>query len=57
MKRPFKSFLATQFEEFILSRQASNQWSKTYYENLHYFDNHVVKNYPEAECLTKEMLS
>lgn len=57
MKRPFKSFLAPHFEEFIISRQASNQWSKTYYENLHYFDNHIVKNYPEAKSLTKEMLS
>ncbi len=41
MKRPFKSFLAPLFEEFILSRQDAGQWCKTYYENLHYFDNYI----------------
>lgn len=55
MKRPFKSFLAPLFEEFILSRQAAGQWNKTYYENLHYFDNHIVANYPTAESITDEM--
>lgn len=55
MKRPFKSFLAPFFEEFILSRQAAGQWCKTYYENLHYFDNFVAGNYPTADTLTNEM--
>lgn len=57
MKRPFKSFLAPLFEEFILSRQAAGRWSKTYYENLHYFDNYIVVNYPSANVLTDEMTS
>lgn len=57
MKRPFKSFLAPLFEEFILSRQAAGHWNKTYYENLHYFDNHIIKNYPAANTLTDKMTS
>lgn len=57
MKRPFSSFLAPLFEEFILSRQAAGQWCKTYYENLHYFDNHIVDNFPDADILTDEMIS
>lgn len=55
MKRPFNSFLAPLFEEFILSRQAAGQWCKTYYENLHYFDNHIANNYPTADTLTGGM--
>ncbi len=57
MKRPFKSFLAPLFEEFILSRQAAGRWCKTYYENLHYFDNYIADNYPAADILTDEMTS
>lgn len=57
MKRPFKSFLAPLFEEFILSRQATGQWCKAYYENLHYFDNHISDNYPTADILSDEMTS
>lgn len=57
MKRPFKSFLAPLFEEFILSRQASGCWCGTYYENLHYFDNHIIDNYPAADTLTDEIIS
>jgi integrase len=57
MKRPFRSFLAPLFEEFILSRQAAGQWCKTYYENLHYFDNYISDNYPDADILADEMTS
>lgn len=57
MKRPFKSFLAPLFEEFILSRQAAGQWCKTYYENLHYFDNYIADKYPTADIITDEMTS
>jgi len=55
MKRPFKSFLAAFFEEFILSRQAAGSWSGTYYNNLHHFDNYILDNYPAAETFTNEM--
>lgn len=55
MKRPFKSFLAAFFEEFILSKQASDTWCNTYYENLHYFDNYIIDNYPAVEAFTNEM--
>ncbi len=57
MKRPFRSFLAPLFEEFILSRQAAGSWCNTYYENLHYFDNHIMDNYPAADTLTDGMTS
>jgi integrase len=57
MKRQFKSFLRPLFEEFILSRQAAGSWSKTYYENLHFFDNHINDNYPAAVTFTDEMTS
>lgn len=55
MKRPFRSFLAPLFEEFILSRQSTGQWCATYYENLHYFDDHLARNYPDADILTDPM--
>jgi len=57
MKRPFKSFLAPFFEEFILSRQAAGLWSKTYYENLHFFENYLISNYPTANTFTSAMTS
>jgi len=57
MKKPFKSFLAPLFEEFILSRQAAGQWSNTYNENLRCFDKHIAANYPEADRLTNVMTS
>ena len=57
MKRPFRSFLAPLLEEFILSRQAAGCWCKTYYENLHYFDNHIVDNHPTEDSLTDGMIS
>lgn len=56
MKRPFKSFLAPLFEEFILSRQAAGVWCNTYHENLHHFDNHIVGNFPNMRILTDEMI-
>lgn len=57
MKRPFKSFLAPLFDEFIMSRQAAGQWCKTYEENLHYFDNHIARKYPDADLFTEGMTS
>lgn len=57
MKRPFRSFLAPLFDEFILSRQAAGRWSNTYEENLHYFDNHIAVNYPDADLLSNGMTS
>ncbi len=57
MKRPFKSFLAPLFDEFILSRQAAGRWNNTYEESLHYFDNHIAENYPDANLLTDGMTS
>lgn len=57
MKRPFRSFLAPLFDEFILSRQAAGSWCGTYYENLHYFDNHILDNYPAADTFTDGMTS
>jgi len=55
MKRPFKSFLTPFFEEFILSRQTSGSWSETYNNNLHHFDDYVIKNYPAVKTFTNEM--
>lgn len=48
MKRPFRSGLADKFDEFVRYMEASGSLSNTYYENLHYFDNHL------AECFANE---
>ena len=37
MSRPFRSKLAPQFEEFILSRKAARRWNGSYEDNLHFF--------------------
>lgn len=56
MKRPFRSCLAKQFEEFVYSKRASQRWCQSYEENLHYFDNYCADRFPNASALTEEML-
>ena len=56
MKRPFKSGLAPKFEEYSKYLEASGSLSNTYYENLHYFDNHLSLNFAGAEELSEAML-
>ena len=56
MSRPFRSKLAPQFEEFILSRKAARRWSMSYEHNLHFFDNYCADSFPEQDVLIDEML-
>jgi site-specific recombinase XerD len=56
MKRPFRSCLAKQFEEFVYSKRASKRWSQSYEENLHFFDNYCANRFPNASSLTEGML-
>jgi len=56
MKRPFRSSLAKQFEEFVYSKRASQRWCQSYEENLHYFDNYCADLFPNASILTEKML-
>ncbi|MBI9064927.1 MAG: tyrosine-type recombinase/integrase [Marinilabiliaceae bacterium] len=56
MKRPFRSCLAKQFEKFVYSKSASQRWSQSYEENLHFFDNYCADLFPNASALTEEML-
>ena len=56
MKRPFRSCLAKQMEEFVYGRRASGRWSQSYEENLHFFDNYCAGQFPKATALTEEML-
>jgi len=57
MKRPFRSCLSEQFEEFVYSKRASNRWCQSYEENLHFFDNYCASQFPDASALTGEMLA
>ena len=57
MIRPFKSKFASWLEEFITSRQAANAWCDSYYENLHCFDNYIVKKYADSEDIEEGMLN
>ncbi len=56
MKRPFRSCLAKQFEEFVYSKKASKRWCQSYEENLHYFDNYCADRFPNASALEEKML-
>jgi integrase len=56
MKRPFRSCLAKQIEEFVYSKRVSGRWSQSYEENLHFFDNYCADQFPYASTLTEEML-
>lgn len=56
MKRPFRSCLAKQFEEFVYSKRASQRWCQSYEENLHFFDNYCADMFPNASVLTEKML-
>ena len=56
MKRPFRSCLVKQFEEFVYSKRASQRWCQSYEENLHYFDNYCADLFPNASVLTEKML-
>jgi integrase len=56
MKRPFRSCLAKQIEEFVYSKKASRRWNQSYEENLHFFDNYCASRFPDASALTEEML-
>ncbi|MDR0794989.1 MAG: tyrosine-type recombinase/integrase [Tannerella sp.] len=57
MKRPFRSCLAEQFEEFIYNKRATKKWCQSYEENLHFFDNHCASKFPDASTLTADMLA
>ena len=56
MSRPFRSKLASQFEEFILNRKAARRWSGSYEDNLHFFDNYCAESYPDSKVLCNGML-
>lgn len=56
MKRPFKSGLAPRLEEYSKYLEASGCLNHTYYENLHYFDNHVAEHFGNEAELTASML-
>ena len=56
MSRPFRSKLASQFEEFILNRKAARRWSGSYEDNLHFFDNYFAESYPDSKVLCNGML-
>lgn len=56
MRRPFKSGLGRQFDEYVRYLEASGSLNETYYENLHYFDNHLAENFKGASELSEEML-
>jgi len=56
MKRPFRSCLAKQFEEFVYSKRASKKWCQSYEENLHYFDNYCADRFLNASSLTEKMI-
>lgn len=56
MKRPFNSGLAPQFEEYAKYLEASGNLNNTYYENLHYFDNHLAASFSREESLSEKML-
>lgn len=56
MKRPFKSGLAPKFEEYTKYLEASGRLNHTYYENLHYFDNHIAENFANETELSEAML-
>ncbi len=56
MKRPFKSLLAPQFEEFVQRKEAEGKWSGTSETNLHSFDNYITRNFPYERKLNAEML-
>ncbi len=56
MKRPFRSKLAPQFEEFVLSRKAARRWSGSYDDNLHSFDNYCADRFPDSDELCNGML-
>ena len=56
MKRPFNSCLAEQLDEFVYSKKASQKLSRSYEDNLHFFDNYCAQNFPNASALTQEML-
>ncbi|MDR0573432.1 MAG: tyrosine-type recombinase/integrase [Tannerella sp.] len=56
MKRPYRSCLAEQIEEFVYSKRASGRWCQSYEENLHFFDNYCAAHFPDASVLTGEML-
>lgn len=53
----FKSFLATEIDNYILFQKASNHWNESSYEeNLLLFDRYCKKNYPLQEVLTQEII-
>ena len=56
MKRPFRSCLAKQMDEFVYSKKVSGRWSQVYEDNLHFFDNYCADMFPCATALTEEML-
>lgn len=56
MSRPFRSGMAPQFEEFILSRKAARRWNMSYEQNLRSFDSYCANSFPEQDVLTEEML-
>ena len=56
MSRPFRSKLAPQFEEFILSRKAAKRWSNSYEHTLHFFDTYCADRFPDKDSLCDEML-
>ena len=57
MKRPFRSCLAEQIEEFIYSKKASKKWCQSHEENLHFFDNYCADLFPNESTLTEKMLT
>lgn len=52
----YVSLLASLIESFALFQRASDRFSKTYADNLRYFDKHCKATYPEESDLTQEMV-
>ena len=53
----FTSFLAPNMQAYVFYRKASGHWNEASYEsNLVLFDKYCKKQYPQAGCLSQEMV-
>ena len=53
----FKSFLSNQIHDYIMFQKASDHWNESSYEgNLLLFDRYCIKNYPNQQELTQEIV-
>lgn len=52
----YTPYLSPQIGAFITFREVSENWNQTYGQKLHLFDQYCLKNYPDADILTQEMV-